>query len=57
LDINYLLEREQVERVRSQNAASSSARDAHGGLADGYRRLLDDYRRSAARKHLGSNAA
>jgi hypothetical protein len=47
LDINYLLEREQVERVRSQTAPSGAARDAHGGLADGYRQMLDDYRGGA----------
>jgi hypothetical protein len=45
MDINYLLEREQVERVRADRAACVSARIVHCQLADGYRALLDDHRR------------
>jgi hypothetical protein len=55
LDINYLLEREQVERVRSQTAPSAPARDAHGGMADQYRQMLDDYRGGPVRGAMPAN--
>jgi hypothetical protein len=44
MDINYFLEREQIERVRADRAACGNSRDAHRGLADGYRTLIEDYR-------------
>ena len=50
MDINYFLEREQVERVRADAAGSAPARRAHLGLADGYRRLVDDHRASVVRE-------
>ena len=44
MDINYLLQREQVERARADAADCDAARGAHLGLADGYRRMIDSYR-------------
>lgn len=48
MDINYLLEREQVESVLAGSAKSGGARSAHLGLARGYRARIDAYRTSAA---------
>lgn len=44
MDLNYLLEREQVERVLAQAAGSAEARAAHGQLAALYRSRIDAYR-------------
>ncbi|HEY0325155.1 MAG TPA: hypothetical protein VGC46_04160 [Allosphingosinicella sp.] len=44
MDINYFLEREQVERHRADAAECDEAREAHLGLADGYRRMIDSHR-------------
>ena len=44
MDINYFLEREQVERHRAAAAECNEARKAHLGLADGYRRMIDSHR-------------
>jgi len=40
MDLNYLLSRHQLALVRSTRAASSEARLAHRGLADGYARRV-----------------
>lgn len=45
MDINYLLEREQVERVRAARAACAPSRAAHSELAARYRALIDQKRR------------
>lgn len=45
MDLNYLLEREQVERVLAEAASSAEARVAHGQLADLYRSRINAYRR------------
>jgi hypothetical protein len=45
MDINYLLQREQVERARATRAPAGLARQAHCEMADAYRDLIDDYRR------------
>lgn len=45
MDINYFLEREQVERVRADRAANPAARTAHAELAERYRGEIDLYRR------------
>ena len=45
MDINYLLQREQIERSRAEGAPQGAAREAHRGLADGYRDRIDGYRR------------
>ena len=45
MDINYLLEREQVERVRADRAACSNSRAAHRELAERYRALIEQNRR------------
>ena len=44
MDLNYYLQREQVERARADQADSGAARDAHNGLADLYRQRIDRYR-------------
>lgn len=44
MDLNYLLQREQVERVRAESASSDPARTAHMQLADLYRRQIEQYR-------------
>ena len=46
MDINYLLQREQIERVRAERAASVAAKAAHREMADRYRDLVDGRRRS-----------
>lgn len=46
MDVNYLLHREQVERARADQAGSRPAEAAHRGLADLYRRQIDDYRQA-----------
>jgi hypothetical protein len=45
MDINYLLEREQVERVRADRAACANSRAAHRELAARYRALIELKRR------------
>lgn len=45
MDLNYLLHREGVERLRAVRAASSEAREAHRGLADIFRARIDSVRR------------
>jgi len=44
MDINYLLEREQVELVRADRAACSNSRAAHRELAERYRALIEQQR-------------
>jgi len=44
MDLNYILQREQVERTRAEQARSGAAADAHLGLAALYREQLDQYR-------------
>mgnify|MGYP001144281081 CR=1 FL=1 len=44
MDLNYYLHREQVERVRADQAEPGAVRDAHHGLAELYRREIDRYR-------------
>jgi hypothetical protein len=44
MDLNYILQREQVERTRAQRAASGPAADAHRGLAALYREQIEQYR-------------
>lgn len=46
MDLNYYLHREQVERVRATRAHGDPARAAHRGLADLYRRQIEDYRQA-----------
>lgn len=47
MDLNYYLQREQVERVRADLARSGEAADAHRGLAELYRQRIDQYRSTA----------
>jgi hypothetical protein len=47
MDLNQLIHREGVERLRAVHAACTVSRDAHLGLADLYRDRID-LRRSAA---------
>ncbi len=44
MDLNYYLHREQIERVRAEQADSRSARDAHRELAELYRQQIEEYR-------------
>lgn len=44
MDVNYLLYREQVSRMRAEQAKSAGARRSHRGLADGYAALIRDHR-------------
>jgi hypothetical protein len=44
MDLNYLLQREQVERTRAQQAGSKPAADAHSGMAALYRQQIEQYR-------------
>lgn len=48
MDINYFLEREQIERVRAESAPCKNSRTAHRGFADGYRDLIENYRAGMA---------
>jgi hypothetical protein len=45
MDINHLLKREQIERMRADGAACARSRAAHEARASGYRRTLEHYRR------------
>ena len=45
MDINHILGREQIERMRADRAACPDSRAAHEALAAGYRRTLEHYRR------------
>ncbi len=45
MDLNYLIHREGVERLRAVRAASREAREAHRGLADIFRNRIDSVRR------------
>jgi hypothetical protein len=47
MDLNHLIHREGVERLRALAAACTLARDAHLGLADLYRDRIDVRRRAA----------
>jgi hypothetical protein len=40
-DLNYLLYRQQVERLRAEDAQSEKARDAHLELARQYERAIE----------------
>ena len=44
MDLNYILQREQIERVRADLAGSGPASKAHRGLAELYREQIDRYR-------------
>ena len=44
MDLNYYLEREQIERVRAETAGHEAAADAHRSLADLYRQQIEEYR-------------
>ena len=45
MDLNYLLYREQVERMRADQAKCDQSRSAHLGLAENYRAMSDVFRR------------
>ena len=47
MDINYILQREQIERVRAERAASAAARDAHVSMAEAYLALVTGHRDQA----------
>ena len=47
MDLNYYLQREQVERMRADQAAHRAAAEAHRGLADLYRQHIDSYRETS----------
>jgi hypothetical protein len=44
MDLNYILQREQVERTRADKAGPGAAADAHRGLAALYREQIEQYR-------------
>ncbi len=44
MDLNYILQREQVERTRADQAGSGAAAEAHRGLAALYRQQIESYR-------------
>lgn len=46
MDLNYYLQREQVERVRAETAGHGAAADAHRSLADLYRQQIEQYRQA-----------
>lgn len=46
MDINYLLHREQVELMRAGAAKCDASKAAHLELAERYRSLVDDNRRT-----------
>lgn len=46
MDMNYYLHREQVERMRAEQAGASAAGEAHRGLAELYREKIEGYRTS-----------
>lgn len=48
MDVNYYLHREQVERMRADQAASSKAADAHRGLANLYHDRIAAHRATNA---------
>lgn len=47
MDVNYILAREQIERVRAGAATNIGARAAHVGMADRYRDMFENHRRAA----------
>jgi hypothetical protein len=57
MDLNYILQREQVERTRAQQAASASAADAHSGLAALYREQIEQYRSAGQRPEAARRPA
>jgi len=44
MDLNYYLQREQVERIRADHADTATARDAHLEMAELYRQQIEEYR-------------
>jgi hypothetical protein len=44
MDLNYFLQREQVERRRADQAGPGAAAEAHRGLATLYRQQIELYR-------------
>jgi hypothetical protein len=44
MDMNYYLHREQVERVRADQAGPGAVGKAHRGLAELYREKIEQYR-------------
>lgn len=46
MDINYLAQRERVERTRASEAVNENVRAVHRELADSYRALIDAYHRN-----------
>ena len=57
MDINYLLQREQVERMLADRAASHNARAVHAELAQGYRALIDRHRRDVIAAAVSGTSA
>jgi len=55
MDINYILQREQIERVRAERAASAAARDAHVSMADAYLALVISHRDRVAGAFLSGS--
>jgi hypothetical protein len=56
MDLNHLLFREGVERLRAAAADCAAAREAHLGLAEMYRDRID-FRRRAANDAAGLRPA
>ena len=48
MDLNYLLLREQIERVRADKAACDNSRAAHRELAECYRAIIEEHRAAPA---------
>ena len=46
MDLNYLLRREQIERMRADQAMCDDSRAAHLDLAESYRGMIDMQRRN-----------
>jgi hypothetical protein len=42
MDLNYLLHRQQIERIRAEFAASGEARQAHAELASLYEQAIEE---------------
>lgn len=49
MDVNYFLEREQIERRRARQASSAEACAAHEAMAERYRDRIERYRRAPAK--------
>jgi hypothetical protein len=51
MDVNYYLQREQIERIRADQAGPGAAGDAHRALADLYRQKIETYRSEGERPY------